>query len=99
QRRKKESQTNVDSMVRDLSELMPGDPVVHVNYGIGRYLGLVNMDLGEEGPVEMLKMEYADNTELLVPVSQLHVISRYGGADPENAPLHRLGSGQWDKAR
>lgn len=99
QRRKKERQTNVDSMVRDLSELIEGDPVVHVNYGIGRYLGLVNMDVGDEGPVEMLKMEYADNSELFVPVSQLHVISRYSGADPENAPLHSLGSGQWDKAK
>ena len=99
QRRQKARQTNVDSMVRDLSELVIGDPVVHINYGVGRYLGLVNMDLGDEGPVEMLKMEYADKSELYVPVSQLHVISRYSGADPENAPLHSLGSGQWDRAK
>lgn len=99
QRRKQSHLTNVDSMVRDISELVPGDPVVHINYGVGRYLGLVNMDVGDEGPVEMLKMEYADKSELFVPVSQLHVISRYGGADPENAPLHSLGSGQWDKAK
>lgn len=99
QRRRQERQSNVDFMVRDLAELVEGDPVVHVNYGVGRYLGLVNMDVGDEGPVEMLKLEYADNSELYVPVSQLHVISRYGGADPENAPLHTLGSGQWDRAR
>ena len=99
QRRRQEKQTNVDSMVRDLAELVKGDPVVHIDYGVGRYLGLVNMEVGDEGPVEMLKLEYADNTELYVPVSQLHVISRYGGADPENAPLHTLGSGQWDRAK
>lgn len=99
QRRRQERQSNVDFMVRDLAELVAGDPVVHVNYGVGRYLGLVNMDVGDEGPVEMLKLEYADNSELYVPVSQLHVISRYGGADPENAPLHTLGSGQWDRAK
>ena len=99
QRRRQERQTDVDSMVRDLAELVPGDPVVHINYGVGRYLGLVNMEVGVDGPVEMLKVEYADNSELFVPVSQLHVISRYGGADPENAPLHSLGSGQWDRAK
>lgn len=99
QRRRQERQSNVDFMVRDLAELVDGDPVVHVNYGVGRYLGLVNMEVGDEGPVEMLKLEYADNSELYVPVSQLHVISRYGGADPENAPLHTLGSGQWDRAK
>ena len=99
QRRRQERQSNVDFMVRDLAELTAGDPVVHVNYGVGRYLGLVNMEVGDEGPVEMLKLEYADHSELYVPVSQLHVISRYGGADPENAPLHTLGSGQWDRAK
>ncbi|RJG06227.1 transcription-repair coupling factor [Noviherbaspirillum cavernae] len=97
-RRKQESVTQVESMVRDLSELKIGDPVVHVNHGIGRYVGLLSMDLGE-GETEFLHLEYAKETKLYVPVSQLHVISRYSGASPEDAPLHALGSGQWDKAK
>jgi transcription-repair coupling factor (superfamily II helicase) len=85
-------------MVRDLSELKIGDPVVHSSHGIGRYMGLVSMDLGE-GETEFLHLEYAKETKLYVPVSQLHVISRYSGASPEDAPLHTLGSGQWEKAK
>jgi transcription-repair coupling factor (superfamily II helicase) len=97
-RKRQEGVTQVESMVRDLSELKIGDPVVHVNHGIGRYMGLLNMDLGE-GETEFLHLEYAKDTKLYVPVSQLHVISRYSGASPEDAPLHALGSGQWDKAK
>src|SRR3569832_2508618 len=97
-RKKQEGATQVESMVRDLSELKIGDPVVHANHGIGRYMGLLSMDLGE-GETEFLHLEYAKETKLYVPVSQLHVISRYSGASPENAPLHALGSGQWDKAK
>ncbi|HYD78383.1 MAG TPA: transcription-repair coupling factor [Paucimonas sp.] len=97
-RRKQEAVTQVEFMVRDLSELKIGDPVVHVNHGIGRYMGLVSLDLGE-GETEFLHLEYAKETKLYVPVSQLHVISRYSGASPEDAPLHALGSGQWEKAK
>jgi transcription-repair coupling factor (superfamily II helicase) len=97
-RRKQEAVTQVESMVRDLSELKIGDPVVHVNHGIGRYMGLLSMDLGE-GETEFLHLEYAKDTKLYVPVSQLHVISRYSGASPDEAPLHTLGSGQWEKAK
>ncbi len=97
-RRKQEAVTQVESMVRDLSELKVGDPVVHVNHGIGRYMGLFSMDLGE-GETEFLHLEYAKDTKLYVPVSQLHVISRYSGASPDDAPLHALGSGQWEKAK
>ena len=97
-RRSQERSSDVDAMVRDLSELREGDPVVHAQHGIGRYCGLREMDLGE-GPMEFLYLEYANGSTLYVPVSQLHVISRYSGADPENAPLHQLGSGQWEKAR
>ncbi|WP_026121241.1 transcription-repair coupling factor [Paraburkholderia kururiensis] len=97
-RRRQEQASNVDSMVRDLSELKVGDPVVHAQHGIGRYCGLITMDLGE-GETEFLHLEYAGDSKLYVPVSQLHVISRYSGADPESAPLHALGSGQWEKAR
>jgi transcription-repair coupling factor (superfamily II helicase) len=97
-KKKQEAGSQVESMVRDLSELKIGDPVVHINHGIGRYLGLVSMDLGE-GETEFLHLEYAKESKLYVPVSQLHVISRYSGASPEDAPLHTLGSGQWDKAK
>ncbi|MGX4640282.1 transcription-repair coupling factor [Massilia sp. SYSU DXS3249] len=97
-KKKQEASSQVESMVRDLSELKIGDPVVHINHGIGRYMGLTSMDLGE-GEMEFLHLEYAKDTKLYVPVSQLHVISRYSGTSPEDAPLHSLGSGQWDKAK
>ncbi|MBC7452519.1 MAG: DEAD/DEAH box helicase, partial [Massilia sp.] len=97
-KKKQEGVTQVESMVRDLSELKIGDPVVHIHHGIGRYMGLTSMDLGE-GETEFLHLEYAKDTKLYVPVSQLHVISRYSGASAEDAPLHALGSGHWDKAK
>jgi transcription-repair coupling factor (superfamily II helicase) len=97
-RRKQEGVTQVESMVRDLSELKIGDPVVHMNHGIGRYHGLISMDMGE-GETEFLHLEYAKEAQLYVPVSQLHVISRYSGASPDDAPLHALGSGIWEKAK
>lgn len=87
-----------DAMLRDLSEIKPGDPVVHEQHGIGRYLGLISMDAGE-GVTEFLSLEYEGGDKLYVPVSQLHLIGRYSGAAPEAAPLHKLGSGQWDKAK
>ncbi|HLP96980.1 MAG TPA: transcription-repair coupling factor [Sideroxyarcus sp.] len=90
--------SNVEGMLRDLSELKPGDPVVHEQHGIARYHGLVNLDLGE-GENEFLLLVYAGDDKLYVPVSQLHVISRYSGGAPEAAPLHKLGSGAWDKAK
>src|SRR6188474_1955832 len=92
------ARTNAEGMVRDLAEVKPGDPVVHSQHGIARYLGLVTLDLGE-GDMEFLHLEYEGGDKLYVPVSQLHVISRYTGAAPESAPLHRLGSGQWEKAK
>ncbi|MGC4080169.1 MAG: transcription-repair coupling factor [Rubrivivax sp.] len=97
-RRKQEQTSNVDALIKDLSELKLGDPVVHMNHGIGRYRGLVNIDTGE-GPSEFLHLEYADKATLYVPVAQLHLISRYTGVSADEAPLHKLGSGQWDKAR
>ncbi len=90
--------SNVDAMVRDLSEVRIGDPVVHEQHGIGRYLGLVTLDLGD-GANEYLQLIYANDAKLYVPVSNLHLISRYSGASPDAAPLHELGSGQWDKAK
>ena len=93
-----EKRSSVESMLRDLSELKVGDPVVHEEHGIGRYQGLVTLDL-EDGKAEFLLLEYEGGDKLYVPVSQLGVIGRYSGAQPEEAPLHKLGSGQWDKAK
>ena len=90
--------TQLDNLLRDLSELKTGDPVVHAQYGIGQYLGLVNMDLGD-GDTEFLHLEYAKGDKLYVPVANLHLISRYSGAGEGAAPLHKLGTDQWDKAR
>ncbi|MBL8447295.1 MAG: transcription-repair coupling factor, partial [Zoogloeaceae bacterium] len=97
-RRDTRKAATMEGWLRDLSELRVGDPVVHVSHGIGRYLGLVHMDLGE-GSTEFLHLEYAGADKLYVPVSQLHVITRYAGADPEAVDLHKLGSGQWEKAK
>jgi len=87
-----------EGMLRDLSEVKIGDPVVHESHGIGRYRGLAVMNLGE-GETEFLALEYAGGARLYVPVSSLHLVSRYSGAPAEAAPLHELGSGQWDRAR
>jgi transcription-repair coupling factor (superfamily II helicase) len=90
--------SSVEGMLRDLSELRPGDPVVHVQHGIGRYRGLADIDSGD-GKTEFLLLEYADADKLYVPVSQLHAIGRYSGGPPEQAPLHKLGGDQWEKAK
>ena len=89
---------SVDNWLRDLTELKVGSPVVHEQHGIARYQGLVHLDLGE-GDMEFLELHYAGDARLYVPVAQLHVISRYSGADPDAAPLHTLGSPQWEKAK
>jgi transcription-repair coupling factor (superfamily II helicase) len=96
--RKRNAQTNIDGMLKDLSELKVGDPVVHQEHGIGRYRGLVSLDMGD-GQSEFLHIDYANDAKLYVPVGALHLISRYSGMDPEHAPLHTLGSGQWEKAK
>ena len=91
-----------DAMLRDLSEVKLGEPVVHEQHGIGRYSGLVNMDMGNghHGQLsEFLSLEYDGGDKLYVPVSQLHLIGRYSGATSEAAPLHKLGSNRWDKAK
>ena len=104
-RKKQEQVSDVEALIKDLSELNIGDPVVHSAHGIGRYRGLINLDLGKvqangEAEVqEFLHLEYADKATLYVPVSQLQLISRYTGVSADEAPLHKLGSGQWEKAR
>ncbi|MFN4341626.1 MAG: transcription-repair coupling factor [Azonexus sp.] len=97
-RREAARKASFDNWLKDLTELKVGDPVVHESHGIGRYQGLVRMDLGT-GEQEFLELHYANEAKLFVPVAQLHVISRYSGAEPEAAPLHTLGSGQWEKAK
>jgi transcription-repair coupling factor (superfamily II helicase) len=97
-RREQAKRSAIEGMLRDLSELSIGDPVVHESHGIGRYRGLLTLDLGE-GEAEFLQLEYADGDKLYVPVAQLHTISRYSGGPAEAAPLHRLGGAEWDKAK
>ena len=87
-----------DTVLRDLSSLTPGAPVVHVQQGVGRYLGLQKLDAGGI-ETEYLVLEYADNGKLYVPVASLNLIHRYTGAEPEAAPLHTLGSERWAKAQ
>ena len=104
-RKKQEQVSDVEALIKDLSELNVGDPVVHSQHGIGRYRGLINLDLGNKlanGEPEMqefLHLEYFDKATLYVPVSQLQLISRYTGVSADEAPLHKLGSGQWEKAK
>jgi transcription-repair coupling factor (superfamily II helicase) len=96
--KKQEKVSDVEALIKDLSELNVGDPVVHSAHGIGRYKGLINMDLGQ-GPSEFLHLQYADDATLYVPVSQLQQISRYTGVSADEAPLHRLGGAAWEKAK
>jgi transcription-repair coupling factor (superfamily II helicase) len=99
QRRRREGRgTDTDSVIRSLEELRPGDPVVHEEYGVGRYRGLSTLDVGD-GPTEFLTVEYADGDKVYVPVVALHLISRYTATNPEHAPLHKLGSDTWEKAK
>ncbi|MCE1249470.1 MAG: DEAD/DEAH box helicase, partial [Comamonadaceae bacterium] len=104
-RKKQEQVSDVEALIKDLAELNVGDPVVHSQHGIGRYRGLVNMDVGnlnaDGTPAlqEFLHLEYAGEAALYVPVSQLQLISRYTGVSADEAPLHKLGSGQWEKAK
>ncbi|NOX44020.1 MAG: transcription-repair coupling factor [Gammaproteobacteria bacterium] len=97
-RRRKKSQRDTDNVIRNLAELNPGSPVVHEDHGVGRFLNLQTIHSGNI-EAEYLTLEYADGDKLYVPVSSLQLISRYSGSSPENAPLHKLGSGHWEKAK
>lgn len=100
-RRKQRSKaTSVDqsAIIRNLAELSEGSPVVHIEHGVGRFLGLQTLDVGGV-TTEYLSIEYAKQAKLYVPVSSLHLISRYSGGEAENAPLHLLGNDTWSKAR
>ncbi len=96
-RRRKHASVS-DTTLRDLAEINLGDPVVHEEHGIARYQGLVTIDFGE-GDNEMMLLEYANEAQLYVPVSQLHLISRYSGSAAEKVSLHKLGTGAWSKAK
>ncbi|HSH13370.1 MAG TPA: DEAD/DEAH box helicase, partial [Desulfurivibrionaceae bacterium] len=99
QRRRREKPTEVDDGgYRDLSELRIGAPVVHIDHGVGRYLGLETITVGDESN-EFLMLEYAGGSKLYVPVSSLHLISRYAGTDVDSAPLHKLGTERWSHAK
>ena len=97
-RRARQEETDTDAIIRDLTELRQGLPVVHIEHGVGRYLGLQILEIDGD-PAEFLLLEYAEGNKLYVPVGSLHLISRYTAGDPDTAPLHRLGSEQWEKAR
>jgi transcription-repair coupling factor (superfamily II helicase) len=99
-RRRKSSSQDISAelVIKNLTELKPGAPVVHIDHGVGRYQGLVTLDVDGETQ-EFLLLEYAEKAKLYVPVSSLHLIARYAGADDAMAPLHRLGTEQWQKAR
>ena len=97
-RRRKPTSRDAESVLRDLTELTLGAPVVHEHHGVGRYLGLQTLTAGG-ATSEFLTLEYEGGDKLYVPVLSLHLISRYSGVDPEHAPLHRLGSAQWQKAK
>jgi transcription-repair coupling factor (superfamily II helicase) len=96
--RRRRAERDPETIIRQLDDLEAGSPVVHAEYGVGRYIGLKTIEAG--GTIgEFLHLEYADGDKLYVPVHALDRVSRYTGTSPENAPLHRLGSDQWAKAR
>jgi transcription-repair coupling factor (superfamily II helicase) len=97
-RRRERAARDPAAVLTNLTQLQPGDAVVHEDHGVGRYLGLITLDVGD-GPGEFVALEYAGGDRLYLPVLSLHLISRYTGTDPANAPLHKLGGEAWEKAR
>ena len=97
-RRRKRQHNDFDTAISNLIELDIGSPIVHIDHGVGRYHGLETLEIQGEQK-EFLMIEYAGEAKLYVPVASLHLISRYTGATPETAPLHKLGSDKWDKAK
>ncbi|WP_422911785.1 transcription-repair coupling factor [Pseudomonas sp. MAC6] len=97
-RRREKSRDGGDNVIKNLTELREGAPVVHIDHGVGRYLGLVTMEFDDQA-AEFLALMYAEEAKLYVPVASLHLIARYTGSDDALAPLHRLGSETWQKAK
>ena len=98
ERRRKRAAADPEAILKSLQDLNPGAPVVHEEYGVGRYVGLQAMEVAGQ-PGEFLVLEYLDGDRVYVPVHSLHLVSRYTGGAPESAPLHKLGTDQWAKAR
>jgi transcription-repair coupling factor (superfamily II helicase) len=98
ERRRKRAAADPEAILKSLQDLNPGAPVVHEEYGVGRYVGLQVMEIAGQ-PGEFLVLEYLDGDRVYVPVHSLHLVSRYTGGAPESAPLHKLGTDQWAKAR
>jgi len=97
-RRRKSAVKELENIVNNLNELSLGDPVVHREHGVGRYLGLQTLEIGGI-EAEFLSLEYAKQDKIYVPVASLHLIGRYTGMHPDKAPLHKLGADQWNKAK
>ena len=97
-RRREKTRDGGENVIKNLTELREGAPVVHIDHGVGRYLGLITLEI-EGQAAEFLALQYADEAKLYVPVSSLHLIARYTGTDDALAPLHRLGSETWQKAK
>jgi transcription-repair coupling factor (superfamily II helicase) len=97
-RRREKTRDGGDNVIKNLTELREGAPVVHIDHGVGRYLGLVTMEFDGQA-AEFLALMYAEEAKLYVPVASLHLIARYTGSDDALAPLHRLGSEIWQKAK
>jgi len=97
-RRRKKTDTDTQAIIKNLAELHIGDPVVHIDHGVGRYLGLQTIRVGEQID-EYVTIQYGGKDKLYVPVASLHLINRYSGADTDHAPLNKLGTDQWDKVR
>ena len=97
-RRRRQSGVSEEFLVKSVTEITDGSPVVHIEHGIGRYNGLITLDVGD-GEQEFIHLKYADDASIYVPVANLQMINRYSGGDPALAPLHKIGSGKWDKAK
>ncbi len=97
-RRKRQHEVSEEFLVKSLTELSIGAPVVHIDHGVGRYAGLVTLCIDDQDH-EFLQLNYADDAKVYVPVTNLHLISRYSGGDPDLAPLHKLGTDAWNKAK
>ena len=97
-RRKRQQEVSEEFLIRSLTELSIGAPVVHIDHGVGRYAGLMTLEIDQQDH-EFLQLDYADGAKVYVPVTNLHLISRYSGGDPDLAPLHKLGTDTWSKAK
>lgn len=97
-RKKRQQEVSEEFLIKSLTELSIGSPIVHIDHGVGRYAGLVFLEIDDQAH-EFLQLNYAGEAKVYVPVSNLHLISRYSGGDPDLAPLHKLGTDAWNKAK